>query len=98
MNRQEKYIERGDLKGASHLEVAVYYTKGSGATPRGYYLSVRPVTVRNGMVSFDLLSGRRQLLFETSRFTARQFARAVAMARDAEEDLIAAVAAENKAA
>ena len=98
MNRHEKYIERSDLKGATHLEVAVYYTKGGGAVPRGYYLSVRPVTKRNGMVSFDLFSGRRQLLFETSRFTAKQFARAVKMAKDVEDELIASVAAENKAA
>ena len=98
MEKYEKYIERSDLKGASHLQVSVYYTKGSGATPRGYYLSVRPVTKRDGMVSFDLFSGRRRLLFETSRFTAKQFARAVKMAENVEEDLIAAVAAENKAA
>lgn len=98
MNRHEKYIERGDLKGATHLEVSVYYTKGGGAVPRGYYLSVRPVTKRDGMVSFDLFSGRRQLLFETSRFTAKQFARAVKMAKDVEDELIASVAAENKAA
>ena len=103
MNRHEKYIERSDLKGASHLEVAVYYTKGGvnllsgGTTPRGYYLSVRPVTMRNGMVSFDLFSGRSQLLFETSRFTAKQFARAVEAARDMEDELIAFVAAENQA-
>ena len=98
MNRHEKYIERDDLKGATHLEVSVYYTKGGGATPRGYYLSVRPVTKRDGMVSFDLFSGRRQLLFETSRFTAKQFARAVEMAKGMEDELIASVAAENKAA
>lgn len=103
MNRHEKYIERSDLKEASHLEVAVYYTKGGvnllsgGTSPRGYYLSVRPVTMRNGMVSFDLFSGRSQLLFETSRFTAKQFARAVEAARDMEDELIAFVAAENQA-
>ena len=104
MKRHEKYIERNDLKGASHLEIAVYYTKGGnnplsgGITPRGYYLSVRPVTLRSGMVSFELFSGHRQLLFEASRFTAKQFAKAVAMARDVEDELIASVAAENQAA
>lgn len=104
MNRYEKYIERSDLKDASHLEVAVYYTKGGssilfgGTTPRGYYISVRPVTKRNGMVSFDLFSGRSKLLFETSRYNAKQFAKAVEMAKGMENELIATVAAENKAA
>lgn len=104
MKRHERYIERSDLKGASHLEVAVYYTKGGsnflfgGTTPRGYYISVRPVTKSNGMVSFDLFSGRSQLLFETSRYSAKQFAKAVEMARSVEDELITSVAAENQAA
>ena len=98
MNRHEKYIERSDLKGATHLEVSVYYTKGGGAVPRGYYLSVRPVTKRDGMVSFALFSGRRRLLFETSRYTAKQFARAVEMAEGMEEELIEAVVKDNQTA
>ena len=98
MDRYEKYIERNDLKGATHLEVSVYYTKGDYAVSRGYYITVRPVTKRDGMVSFNLFSGRRKLLFETSRYTAKQFARAVEMAKDVEAELIATVAAENQAA
>src|SRR5215469_15177991 len=104
MKKHEKYIERNDLKDASHLEISVYYSKGglnyfSGQTvPRGYYLSVSPVTKRDGMVSFTMFSGRKQLLFETARFTAKQFDRALAMAANFEDELIAAVAKENLAA
>ena len=98
MNRHEKYIERSDLKGATHLEVTVYYTKGGGAMLRGYYITVRPATKRDGMVSFNLFSGRRQLLFETSRLTKKQFAKAVEMAKGIEDELIAVVVAENQAA
>ena len=104
MNSCEKYIERNDLNGASHLEVSVYYTKSGcnylsgGTTPRGYYLSVRPVTKCDGMVSFKLLAGCRRLLFETSRYTAKQFARAVEMAKGMEEELIEAVVKDNQAA
>ncbi len=104
MDRHEKFIERDDLDGATHLQVAVYYSKGgsgmfsSGTIPRGYYLSVRPVTKRNGMVSYNLFSGRSRLLLETKRFTAKQFYKAVSMAEGLEEDLVAAVVAESRAA
>ena len=97
MHSCKKYIERNDLNGASHLEVSVYYTKGGGTLPRGYYLSVRPVTKRDGMVSFELFSGQGRLLFEASRFTEKQFARAVEMARGMEEELIEAVVMDNQA-
>lgn len=104
MKEQKGYIERDDLKGATHLEISVYYSKGgmsyfTGQTsPRGYYISVRPVTMRDGMVSFELFAGRRQFLFETSRFTTKQFERAVDIAKGVEDELIAAVVAENQAA
>jgi len=104
MKKHKKYIERNDLKGATHLEVSVYYTKGGanyfagGTTPRGYYISVIPVTKGNGTVSFVMFTGRKKLLFETARYTAGQFDRAVDMANDVENELIAAVVAENKAA
>lgn len=104
MKKHEKFIERTDLKGATHIEVSVYYVKCgtnyvTGSTlPRGYYLNVRPVTKRDDMVSFALFSGRKRLLFETARYTDKQFAKAVDMAIDYEEELIAAVVAENKAA
>ena len=104
MKKHERYIERDDLKGATHLEVSVYYTKGGlnyftgGTTRRGYYLSVRPVTKGNGMVSYDLFSGCKRLLLETNRYSDKQFARAVEIARDYEDELITAVVAESRAA
>jgi hypothetical protein len=104
MKEQKRYIERGDLKGANNLEVSVYYYKGgtSGFTgrtsPRGYYLSVRPVTLERNMISFALFSGCKRLLLETKRYSDKQFSRAVEMAKDYEEGLITAVVAESKAA
>jgi len=104
MKRHEKYVERSDLKNATHLEINVYYTKGGmnyfsgGVTPRGYYLSVVPVKKGNGMISSVMFSGQSTLLLETKRFSASQFAQAVEMAKNKEEELIAAVVSENKAA
>ncbi len=60
MKEQKRYIEHDDLAGATHLQISVYYSKGgrgmfsSSTIPRGYYLSVRPVAKRNGMVSYNL--------------------------------------------
>ena len=104
MKKHERYIERSDLKGATHLEVSVYYTKGgdnyfsSSTIRRGYYLSVIPVTKGNGMIGFTMFTGRKKFLLETSRYSAKQFELAVEMAKEFEDELIAAVAAENKAA
>jgi hypothetical protein len=102
MNRHDKYIGRNDLIGATHLEVSVYYTKGGrsyfsgGITPRGYYITVTPITIRGCMTSITMFSGRKQLLFETARYSDKQFARAIEMANDVENDLITAVVAENQ--
>ena len=104
MKEQKWYIERSDLKGATHLEVSVYYSKGgmnyltSGTSPRGYYLCVRPVTKRGYSIRFDLFAGNSQFLFGTNRFTDKQFERATIMAKDLEDELIAAVVAKNQAA
>ena len=104
MKEQKRYIERHDLKGANHLEVSVYYFKGGTsyftgqALLRGYYLSIRPVTLERGMVSFNLFSGCKRLLSETKRYSDKQFAKAVEIAKDYEDELIAAVVAENMAA
>jgi hypothetical protein len=101
MKKHEKFIERDDLKGATHLEVSVYYTKGgrsyfsSGVTQRGYYISVTPITIRGNMTSYAMFSGRKQLLFETARYSDKQLTRAIEMAKDVEDELIAAVVAEN---
>ena len=103
MKEQKKYIERDDLKDATHLEVSVYYSLGGanflsgGTTPRGYYLSVNPVTKSTGIISYTLFTRSARLLFETQRFTAKQFERAVEMAKDYEDELIAVVVNQNKA-
>lgn len=36
---------------------------------RGYYLSVRPVTLDKGTVSFDLLSGCKRLILKANRYS-----------------------------
>ena len=104
MKKHKKYIECNDLKNATHLEVSVSYDKGGanyfsgGTTPRGYYLTVTPVTRSAASISFTMFSGRSRLLLETKRFSAKQFAQAMEMAKGQEEALIVAVIEKNKAA
>jgi len=104
MKQHKNYIERNDLKGASHLEVSVYYTKGGanyfcgGTIQRGYYVSVTPVTKKGGTISFELFAGCKRFLFAANRYTDKQFQRAIEMAKDYEDELIAVAVAENKAA
>ena len=104
MKKHKEYIERNDLQDATHLEVSVTYNKGGanyfsgGTTPRGYYLSVTPVTKSERSVSFTMFSGFSHLLLETKRYTDKQFNRAVDMANDHRESLIAKVLEKNKAA
>ena len=103
MRSHEKYIERNDLKDATHLEISVYYDKGGAnflsgdTTPRGFYLSVKPASKLNGVINYMIFSGLRHLLFEAKNFTARQLEFAVAMSKDIEDMLIAAVVKEHKA-
>jgi len=99
-----KYIERGDLKGATHLEVSVRYSKGGmsyftgKASPRGYYISVKPVTKKDNSVSFMLFDGVGQLVLEANRYSDKQFDRAVGLSRSVEPELIAAVLEKHAAA
>ena len=104
MKKHQSYIERNDLKDATHFEVSVYYTKGGtnyfsgGITPRGYYVSVTPVTKGNGTISYTMFTGHKRLLLKTTRYSQKQFIHALELAKGFEEELIAAVVAENKAA
>jgi len=105
MSRQYKrYIERSDLKGATHLEIRVNYNIGgmsyfSGRMiPRGYYLSITPVNKTDRMISFTAFTGQSKLLFETARFSAKQFESAKEMAKDFEEEMIDTVVVKNQAA
>ncbi len=104
MKKHKEYIERSDLKDATHLEVEVYYSKGGpsfisgGNTPRGYYAAVRPVTKKDGMISFTIFSGCAELLSTTSRYSDKQFDAAVRQSERVIPALIEKVLAKNKAA
>lgn len=104
MKKHEKYIECGNLKNATHLEVSVYYGKEgiscfTGKTsPQGYYISVRPVTKRDGTISFNLSAGYRRLLFEAKRYSDKQYAKAIEISKSVESELIVAVMEEYLAA
>lgn len=97
MKEYKRYIEQGNLKNGTHLEVSVFYTKGGMSyftgqlSPRGYYLSVRPVTLGKGTVSFDLFSGCKRLILEANRYSDKQFAKAVEMSKAFEDEIIATV-------
>lgn len=97
MKEHKCYIERSDLNNGSRLEVSVYYTKGGMSaftgqvSPRGYYLSVRPVTLGKGTVSFDLFSGCKRFILKANRYSDKQFSKAVEMAEAFENELITAV-------
>lgn len=103
MKAHKRYMERSDLGHGSHLEVSVYYTKGGTScftgqvSSRGYYLSVRPVTLESGMVSFDLFSGCKKLILKANRYSDKQFAKAMEMAKTFEDELIAAATVSNAA-
>ena len=92
------------LKNGTHIDVEVYYDIGgmnyfSGRTsPRGYYVSVTPVTRKDNMISHVTFKGYKQLLFETSRFSANQFKRAVEMGRSIAPGIVERVLNEEKAA
>ena len=90
------------LKDATHIDVEVYYTKGGpnyfagGYTRRGYYISVKPVTRRDGMVSFTMFTGYSKLLFEANRFSAKQLEQAAQIGRAEAPAIIAQVIKESK--
>ena len=104
MKKHERYIERDDLKDANCIKVSVYYSKGghsyfSGRSePRGFYISVTPVTRANGMESFIMFSGYKELICEVNRYSDKQFDRAVDMSTAIEPKLIAAIIEKNRAA
>jgi hypothetical protein len=60
------------------LEIEVAYDKGGAnyftgnSDPRGIYLYVRPIAVRDGTVSFTLGRGRKHLLQPANRFNRKQ--------------------------
>jgi len=92
------------LKNGTHLDVEVYYTQGGanflsgGVTPRGYYLSVKPVNRAGGFVSNILFTGLGKLLLQTTRFSEKQFAQAVELGRAAAPEMIERLLKEERAA
>jgi hypothetical protein len=87
-------IPQEGLKDATHIDVEVYYTQGGvnylsgGTTPRGYYLNALPVTHKGRTTSYALFSGRSKLLLKTRRYSAKQFERAVEMAKPLVSNLV----------
>jgi hypothetical protein len=63
---------------ATHLEIEVDYDKGGAnyvsgnSEPRGIYLYVRPIAIRDGMVSFLVGHGRKHLLAPMNRLNRKQ--------------------------
>ena len=59
------------------LRTEVYYSEGganyfSGSSnARGYYVSVKPIKIESGCVSFMLFSGCKKLVLESKRFSAK---------------------------
>lgn len=97
-------IPQEGLSYGTHINVEVSYNKGgvsyfTGRTVRrGYYLSVQPVKRERGMVSFELYSAHTLLLMEASRYSVKQFEKAVQMGREQAPALIQKVLQEQKSA
>ena len=72
------HIEDKHLDGNNYLEVEVSYDKGGinyfnyQRHARGYYLTVRPVTIENGCRSMMLGKGRSCFLEEVKAFNAKR--------------------------
>jgi hypothetical protein len=73
---------------ATHIEVEVSHETGGanvfsgGSAPRGIYLYVRPITIRDGMVSFFLFHGTRCLLSPEVRLNRKRVAEQEALAAE----------------
>lgn len=83
MSRETRKLAERDFAGAhegERLTIEVAYEKGgmnfltgtSGG--RGYYLRVRPETVKDGMRSFTLFEGIKALVEPAARFSEKKLA------------------------
>ena len=103
MKEHKRYIEKNGLKEGTHLEISVYYSKGGRIyytgqeLPRGYYLSVQPVTLGYHTVRHTLFSGWKRIILKANRYSDKQFDNAVEMAKAYEEELIAKVTMKKEA-
>lgn len=86
------------------IEIELYYSKGGlnvftyVQEQRGYYVSVRPITVERNFVSFVAFSGKKMLVHECSRKSAKAEREAVQNAnecRDLIERLVREIARKN---
>ena len=98
-------IQRIETKSPGQfIELELYYSKGGlnvftyVQEQRGYYVSVRPITVERNFVSFVAFSGKKMLIHECSRKSAKAEREAVLHAnecRDLIERLIREIARKN---
>lgn len=91
----KKYI---DLENSiQKLELSVYYSLGGmnyfnyKQEPRGYYGSVTPVTLSDGMISFAMFSGFKCFLLETKRKSDKAYQEAIKLFETKKDSLIAQV-------
>lgn len=77
------------LTNGKELEVKVWY--GRDMRIRGYYLTVTPVEIKNGMIGFDLLSTTSKLVLQVSRKSAKAEREAIEAAALIEAETIAYV-------
>lgn len=95
-----KYVYRNRLEGEL-TEIQVYYSKGgnnyfSGCrNPRGIYVSIGPVTIKDHCVSFTLMSGKSFFVQELKASSPKKL-EAFAEWLDANIDFIAGMYEDNK--
>jgi len=82
------------IKGKLHICTNLSYNLGgySGFSmekkSRGYYLSVTPMEIENGMVSFSAFSGYRQIIHEVARKSYKGYEKALEVLLNEKEQLI----------
>ena len=78
MNIKKEYIKIVDNNRATHLKCELYYDLGGmnffthETEPRGYYVSVVPVSRSNGLESYTAFTGCKQLVQTCSRKSKKQ--------------------------
>lgn len=76
------------------IKVEVYYDKGGynyftyREKPRGYYISVVPVTRQGYMESFTAFTGYNDLLLEVNRASEKQYNKAIELSAEKENIII----------
>jgi len=79
------------------VEIEVYYSKGGAnyfngtSDPRGYWLAIRPVTVKDGCKSYQLMQGFKKFLVASKRKSNGSMLLAVARALEYKDEILDAV-------